>query len=72
MDGEEALHALRASNGWATDVADRQMQRLASLLREHEGLSVLPASTAGLAALLDPHHRDTPGPLVAILTARRV
>jgi threonine synthase len=43
------------------------------LIREKEGLQVLPASTAGLAALMDKHRRD---PLqgdryVVVLTGRK-
>ena len=73
LDGEDALLALRATGGWAADVSDRVLTRLATLLREQEGLHVLPAATAGLAAFLDRHRREplTTGPLVAVLTARR-
>ena len=73
FDGDWALEAIRSSEGWADDASDREMRSHAKLLREKEGLSVLPASTAGLAVLLE-RHRKTPFPgerYVAILTGRR-
>ena len=73
FDGDWALEAVRATQGWADNASDREMLGYAKLLREKEGLSVLPASTAGLAVLLD-GHRKTPFPgdrYVAILTGRR-
>jgi threonine synthase len=72
-DGQQALDAIRESHGWAGNASDRVMLRHAKLLRESEGLSVLPASSAGLAVLLD-HHQKTPLPAdryVAVLTGRR-
>jgi threonine synthase len=73
FDGEQALHAIRQTNGWASDVTDRSLLRLAKMLREKEGLNVLPAATAGLAALA-----AAPQPellqndrFVAILTSRK-
>lgn len=51
FDGEETLQAIRQTKGWASDVSDKRMSDLAKMLREKEGLNVLPASTAGLAAL---------------------
>ena len=73
IDGEAALSAIRSSGGWARDAADKSMLALAQKLREKEGLSVLPASTAGLAALLQFHERETlpPDRYVAVLTGRR-
>lgn len=72
-DGDHALEALRASGGWADHVSDRQMLRLARQLVEREGLSVLPASTAGLAVLLARHATEPlPGDrYVAVLTGRK-
>ncbi|MDX1530259.1 MAG: pyridoxal-phosphate dependent enzyme, partial [Rhodothermales bacterium] len=73
LDGEEALRALRATGGWAADVSDRTLTKLSALLRQREGLNVLPAATAGLAALVDRHRREplSAGPFVAVLTARK-
>lgn len=73
IDGIHALDAIRATNGWASPVSDKKMLASAKLLREHEGLSVLPASTAGLVALVERHAAE---PLagdryVVVLTARR-
>jgi threonine synthase len=73
FDGNEALSALRESKGWAAGVSDASLLHHARLLREREGLSVLPASAAGLIALLkaqekNPFEGDR---YVAVLTGRR-
>ena len=49
------------------------MQGYSRMLREKEGLNVLPASMAGLIALLEAHHKE-PLPrdrYVVVLTGRR-
>ncbi len=72
-DGEQALVSIRRTRGWATNTTDRNMLFYSRLLREREGLHVLPASTAGLIALIEAHQRD-PFPsdrYVAILTGRK-
>ena len=73
IDGDAALAAIRTSNGWADDASDRQMLACARMLREREGLHVLPASTAGLVALIEKHRKEPlPGDrYVAVLTGRR-
>ena len=73
IDGDLALESIRSTAGWAADASDKAMVSYARLLREREGLSVLPASTAGLIVLVDRHRRDPlPGDrYVAILTGRR-
>jgi threonine synthase len=73
FDGDAALDAVRDSGGWAGYASDRAMLRQARLLKEHEGLSVLPASTAGLAVLLSRQKEEAlPGDrYVAVLTGRR-
>jgi threonine synthase len=73
IDGDLALEAIRASSGFAADTSDRAMVALGRRVRDQEGLSVLPASTAGLAALLA-HHEKMPLPgdrYVAVLTGRK-
>jgi threonine synthase len=72
-DGDLALRAVLETEGWAGDASDREMLRQAKVLREKEGLSVLPASTVGLSVLLERHQRDPlPGDrYVAVLTGRR-
>jgi threonine synthase len=55
FDGNEALYSIRESHGAAYDISDEKMTRLSRLLKEKEGLHVLPASTAGLAALFGVH-----------------
>jgi threonine synthase len=49
------------------------MRTYARMIRDQEGLSVLPASTAGLLALLDRHQREpfTGDRYVAVLTGRK-
>lgn len=73
IDGDHALQSIRASSGWASYISDRNMLRFSRIVREQQGLSVLPAATAGLSALLD-RHQSEPLPsdrYVAILTGRR-
>ncbi|MBD3178747.1 MAG: pyridoxal-phosphate dependent enzyme [Candidatus Latescibacteria bacterium] len=73
IDGDYALEAVRLTGGWATNASDRSMTSFSRLIREREGLHVLPASTAGLIAMLD-RHRENQFPsdrYVVILTGRR-
>ena len=72
IDGNHALDAVRNTGGWASDVADKAMASFSKLLRDKEGVHVLPASTAGLIALVHRHEKE---PLandryVAVLTGR--
>ena len=73
IDGSEALAAVRATGGWAADSSDKAMLAAARMLKEREGLHVLPASTAGLLVLLARHQQEPlPGDrYVAVLTGRR-
>jgi len=73
IDGDFALEAIRNSGGWASYSSDKMMTFMSKILREKEGLSVLPASTAGLNALLDKHKKENlPNDrYVVILTGRR-
>lgn len=73
IDGSMALSAVRDSNGWAADVSDRNMKKYASFIKNREGLSVLPASTAGLIALVNYHEANSlPGDrYVAVVTGRK-
>jgi threonine synthase len=72
-DGDPALEAVRSTGGWAGDASDKDMRGHARMVRERQGLNVLPASTAGLVVLLDRHRRESlPGDrYVAVLTGRR-
>ena len=73
IDGEYALQAIRSTGGWASYASDKLMLSYSRLLREREGLSVLPASAAGLIALLERHKKE-PLPsdrYVVIITGRR-
>ncbi len=73
IDGDHALEAIRATKGWASYASDKSMLSYSRLLREREGLSVLPASTAGLIVLLERHRKESlPGDrYVVILTGRK-
>lgn len=73
IDGDIALEAIRQTHGWAADASDKAMRSYSKLIREKEGLQVLPASTAGLIALMEQHQKE---PLsgdryVVILTGRK-
>ncbi len=72
IDGDNALQAIRETNGWAGNASDKNLLSYSRMIREKEGLHVLPASTAGLTALLEKHKKE-PLPndrYVAILTGR--
>ena len=73
LDGDLALQAIRQTGGRAANATDRCMRACARMLREREGLQVLPAPTAGLLALLDLQaQQPLPGDrYVAVLTGRR-
>jgi len=73
IDGDYALDAIRQTSGWAGNASDKSMLAFTRLIREREGLHVLPASTAGLIALVDRHNTE---PLqndryVVVLTGRK-
>jgi threonine synthase len=73
IDGDLALEAIRTTRGWAMNASDKSMMAYSKLLREKEGLNVLPASTAGLIAMIEKHEKE-PLPndrYVVVLTGRR-
>lgn len=72
IDGELALDAVYRTEGWAGYGTDKQMRREAKRIREVQGLDVLPASTAGLIAMLGRHVEEplAPDRYVAIITGR--
>jgi threonine synthase len=73
IDGDLALAALRQTGGFAGDAADKAMLAYSKMMREREGLHVLPASTAGLIALIE-YHKSRPlsnDRYVVVLTGRR-
>ncbi|MGW8316923.1 MAG: pyridoxal-phosphate dependent enzyme [Bacteroidales bacterium] len=55
FDGEEALYAIRQSDGEAQHVSDKKMKDMSIFLHKKEGYRILPASTSGLIALLEMH-----------------
>jgi threonine synthase len=73
FDGDVALHALYSTDGWADDVSDTRLSYVSKILKDKEGLSVLPASTAGLIALLELHKKEdfNNDRFVAVLTGRK-
>ncbi len=73
IDGEHALGAIRSTGGSAYFASDRNMSYYSRFIRETEGLSVLPASTAGLIALCEAHkkHPLPPDRYVVILTGKK-
>lgn len=73
IDGDLALEAIRATRGWAVNASDKSMLSYAKRIREKEGLNVLPASTAGVIALIEKHEKE-PLPndrYVVVLTGRK-
>jgi len=72
FDGEEALYALRESGGEAFNISDKKLKDMTALLNKKEGFRTLPASTAGLIALLqlDEKLNFEPDRFVAVLTAK--
>lgn len=73
FDGELALDCIRDTEGWAVNVSDRKMIAFARMLKEKEGVHVLPASTAGLISLIEQHKKTPlePDRYVAVLTGRK-
>jgi threonine synthase len=73
IDGDHALSAIRETRGWAENATDKSMLTYAKLLREREGFLVLPASTAGLIALVEQHKRESlpSDRYVVMLTGRK-
>lgn len=72
FDGEEALYAIQHSEGDAYHISDKKMREMTSLLLKKEGMRILPASTAGLIALLELDQKEdlAPDRFVAVLTAK--
>ncbi|MEZ4827451.1 MAG: pyridoxal-phosphate dependent enzyme [Bacteroidia bacterium] len=73
FDGDFALDCIRQTDGWAANVSDRKMMNFARMLKEKEGVHVLPASTAGLISLIEQHKKFPlePDRYVAVLTGRK-
>ena len=72
FDGEEALYALNQTSGFAAHVSDRKLQRMSTFLHKNEGMRILPASCAGLIALLELHNQNelVNDRFVAVITAK--
>lgn len=72
FDGEEALYAIRQSEGDAFNISDKKMKEMSAFLLKKEGLRILPAATAGMVALLEMNEKIDfePDRYVAVLTAK--
>jgi threonine synthase len=72
FDGNEALYAIRQSDGEAHHISDKKMREMSTFLLKKEGYRILPASTSGLIALLEMHEKKEMinDRYVAVLTAR--
>lgn len=72
FDGNEALYALHRSEGQARHISDKKMKEMSTFLHKKEGYRILPASTAGLIALLEKHEEEQliNDRYVSILTGR--
>lgn len=72
FDGEEALFAIRESQGAAFNISDKKLKEMTALVARKEGFKILPAATAGLIALLEMDEKLNfePGRFVAVLTAK--
>lgn len=72
FDGDEALYAIRESQGEAFHISDKKMLDMTRILLKKEGFRILPASTAGLIALLqmDATQNFEPDRYVAVVTAK--
>ena len=72
VDGNEALYALRKTDGEAKHISDKKMRDMSTFLHKKEGYRILPASTAGLIAMLETHEKNEfiNDRYVAILTGR--
>jgi threonine synthase len=73
IDGDYALSAIRETRGWAANATDKSMLAYSKILREREGFLILPASTAGLIALVEQHKKEilTSDRYVVMLTGRK-
>lgn len=73
IDGDYALEAIQHTGGWASNASDKKMLYFSRLIRDREGINVVPASTAGLIALTEKHQQE-PLPkdrYVVVLTGRK-
>jgi threonine synthase len=71
-DGDDALHAIYKTNGWADYASDSCMMKFHTLLRDLEGLNVLPASASPIEALIKfKEHRVLNSDYVIVLTGRK-
>ncbi len=72
FDGDGAIYALRQTNGAAYHISDKKMNDMSKFLHKKDGLHVLPASTAGLVALLQHHEKENfeNNKYVAIITGK--
>lgn len=71
-DGDDALHAIYETNGWADYASDACMLKFHTMLKDLEGLNVLPASASPIEALIKfKEHRVLNSDYVIVLTGRK-
>jgi len=71
-DGDSALHAIYDTNGWADYASDTCMLKYHTLIKDLEGLNVLPASASPIEALIKfKQHRVAYSDYVLVLTGRK-
>ncbi len=73
IDGDLALECIRNTKGYASYASDRSMISYSKMIRDLEGLHVLPASTAGLVVLMEGHRKSplSGDKYVVLLTGRK-
>jgi len=71
-DGDEALNAIYETNGWADYASDSRMLKYHTMLKDLEGLNVLPASASPIEGLIKfKQHRVLNSDYVIVLTGRK-
>jgi threonine synthase len=71
-DGDDALQAIYDTNGWADYASDTCMLKFHMMLKDLEGLNVLPASASPIEALIRfKQHRILNSDYVIVLTGRK-
>jgi threonine synthase len=71
-DGDEALRAIYETDGWADYTSDTRMLRFHTIVKDQEGLNVLPASASAIDAMVKfKNHRVLNSDYVIVLTGRK-
>ncbi|MFH1100689.1 MAG: pyridoxal-phosphate dependent enzyme [Methanobacteriota archaeon] len=71
-DGDGALQAIYETDGWADYASDSRMLQFHTVLKDEEGLNVLPASASAIEAMVKfKSHRILNSDYVIVLTGRK-